>query len=69
MPEPWSEEDDPRCHATGRCTAPVGASGCCSCRWCGKELVQRDGAWHTWDASQVRDPQPQHSDSTRIQEA
>ncbi len=43
------EEENPICDETGICVAPVRANGITNCIHCGKELVERNGAWYTWD--------------------
>lgn len=48
------------CDNSGRCTADSEAKGSTNCIYCGKELIQRNGQWFTWDADLAAlTPQPQ----------
>jgi len=55
MPEP-----KPCCNISGACEAPHNAKGIANCIHCGKELVERDEKWYTWDADMTpEEPRPQ----------
>lgn len=53
------EEDGPHCNNSGRCVAPEGARRITNCKYCGKELHEKDDQWWTWDADKYPDPKPQ----------
>ncbi len=38
------------CDATGLCKALEGSKVITNCIYCGKELIEKDGKWYTWDA-------------------
>lgn len=42
-------EEYPTCDDTGICVAPARATGVTNCIHCGKELIQCNGQWYTWD--------------------
>lgn len=50
---------DPRCENFGQCEAPAGAKGITNCVDCGKELLEINGKWYTWDAYLYPNPKPQ----------
>lgn len=52
-------EDEPLCDISGRYEAPRGARDSTNCIHCGKELVERDGQWWTWDADMHESQQSQ----------
>jgi len=54
-----SEDEEPTCDITGLCEAELDAKGISNCIHCGKELIQRDGQWWTWDADMFPDRLPQ----------
>ena len=55
-------DQEPACDISGRCVAPKGASGSTNCVFCGKELVERNGRWYTWDADMHGEQTPQDSE-------
>ena len=57
------------CDVAGICVAPEGEHGIASCVYCGKELVERNGQWFTWDADIITaNPRPQKVDSSKKEE-
>ena len=54
-----SPTDENLCDISGICCAPYGARGVTLCIHCGKELVEIDGQWFTWDYEFKKNPQPQ----------
>ena len=43
-------EHEPLCDMAGECEAPHDTRGLTNCIYCGKELVEKDGSWWTWDS-------------------
>jgi hypothetical protein len=54
-------DEDPACDNAGKCVAPKGAKGITNCVHCGKELIEREGRWYTWDVDmhEMQTPQDQ----------
>ena len=42
-------DEEPHCDNSGLCKAPRGARDITNCIYCGKELVEINGGWYTWD--------------------
>ena len=51
--------EDPICDSTGSCSADPSDRGISNCIHCGKELIEKDGKWFTWDADLYKNPRPQ----------
>ena len=49
------------CDIGGRCTPAPTTSNVSNCIYCGKELVQKDGKWYTWDADLHPHQSPQNA--------
>lgn len=58
MPEEPHNED-PSCDDVGWCEAADGERRVTNCIHCGKELLEREGWWWTWDAIEFDSPRPQ----------
>jgi hypothetical protein len=51
--------DELPCDIAGQCEAPQNSRGITNCIHCGKELVEKDGEWWTWDADLFPTQKPQ----------
>lgn len=55
----YDENEYPLCDDAGICEAPEHDRGLTNCVHCGKELVEVNGVWLTWDYKDYEYPMPQ----------
>ena len=53
------DDEEIACDISGICEAPREARGITNCIHCGKELIEKDGKWWTWDADLHPRQEPQ----------
>lgn len=51
------------CDNSGLCTAAETSDTISNCKYCGKELIWKNGNWWTWDSDIMESSQPQKGDA------